>query len=94
MEDSEVLRRENMSQKRKTRNAIEVCKKMEAEGEVERLYRDFHIHLKTAREKTVSFSTLPLALREALSTSLTCVSLVYHGAPGIKWLRYDRHLRE
>lgn len=55
MEDAEVLRRENLSQKRKTRNAIDVCKKMEADGEIERLYRDFHIHLKTAREKTVSF---------------------------------------
>ncbi|KAF3398206.1 hypothetical protein F1880_005968 [Penicillium rolfsii] len=58
MEDAEVLRRENLSQKRKTRNAIDVCKKMEADGEIERLYRDFHIHLKTAREKTVSFSGL------------------------------------
>lgn len=87
MEDSEVLRRENMSQKRKTRNAIEVCKKMEADGEIERLYKDFHIHLKTAREKTVSFSTLSLELGEVLSTSLTCVSLVYHGASGIKLLK-------
>ncbi|EPS25833.1 hypothetical protein PDE_00769 [Penicillium oxalicum 114-2] len=52
MEDSEILRRANMSQKRSTRHAIEVCKKMEEDGEIERLYRDFHIHLKTAREKT------------------------------------------
>ena len=60
MEDSEILRRANMSQKRSTRHAIEVCKKMEEDGEIERLYRDFHIHLKTAREKTVSLFNLLL----------------------------------
>ncbi|OOQ82946.1 putative transcription factor IIIc-like protein [Penicillium brasilianum] len=58
MEDAEVLRRENLSQKRKTRNAIDAYKKMEADGEIEKLYRDFHIHLKTAREKTSTMELL------------------------------------
>ncbi|KAJ5491089.1 hypothetical protein N7539_002656 [Penicillium diatomitis] len=58
MEDSEILRRANMSQKRSTRNAIGICKKMEEDGEIERLYRDFHIHLKTAREKTSTMELL------------------------------------
>ncbi|KAJ5682385.1 hypothetical protein N7462_005550 [Penicillium macrosclerotiorum] len=52
MEDSEVLRRNNLSQKRKTRNAIDIIEQMAAAGEIENLYRDFHIHLKAAREKT------------------------------------------
>ncbi|KAJ5166928.1 uncharacterized protein N7482_005709 [Penicillium canariense] len=52
MDDSEVLRRNNLSQKRKTRNALEVIDKMAAAGEIDKLYRDFHMHLKDARLKT------------------------------------------
>lgn len=90
MEDSEILRRENMSQKRKTRNAIDVCKKMEEDGEIERLYRDFHIHLKTAREKTVSFSLL-------LEVSSMGLTRVFSSLPWSSWdkndLKNDRHLQ-
>lgn len=53
MSDAEVLRRNNMSQKRKTRNAIEVISQMVEAGEVDKLWRDFHLSLKSAREKTV-----------------------------------------
>lgn len=63
MKDSEILRRNNLSQKRKTRNAIEIIKQMAEAGEIEKLWRDFHIALKSAREKTVCF------LREC---TLTC----------------------
>ncbi|KAJ5314239.1 uncharacterized protein N7443_001123 [Penicillium atrosanguineum] len=51
MKDSEILRRNNLSQKRKTRNAIEIIKQMAEAGEIEKLWRDFHIALKSAREK-------------------------------------------
>lgn len=56
MADTEVLRRNNMSQKRKTRNAIEVINRMVEGGEVDKLWRDFHMSLKSAREKTVCCS--------------------------------------
>ncbi|KAJ5627938.1 hypothetical protein N7490_010166 [Penicillium lividum] len=50
MADSEVLRRNGLSQKRKTRNAIAVLDGMVTTGEVDKLYRDFHMNLKSARE--------------------------------------------
>jgi len=59
MKDSEVLRRSNLSQKRKTRNAIEIVSQMAQAGEIDKLWRDFHITLKSARDKIVcdSFNT-------------------------------------
>ena len=53
MADAEVLRRSSMSQKRKTRNALKVIDRMAAAGEIDKLWRDFHIDLKSAREQTV-----------------------------------------
>ncbi|KAJ5578203.1 uncharacterized protein N7459_007167 [Penicillium hispanicum] len=53
MADAEVLRRNNLSQKRKTRNAIKVIDRMVAAGEIDKLWRDFHMNLKSAREQTV-----------------------------------------
>jgi hypothetical protein len=55
MKDDEVLRRNNLSVKRKTRNANEVLDKMVKTGEVDKLWRDFHLNLKSAREKEVCF---------------------------------------
>lgn len=51
MKDEEVLRRNKMKQKYKTRNAIEVIKNMKATNEIEKLWRDFHTTLKVAREE-------------------------------------------
>ncbi|KGO50290.1 protein of unknown function DUF4211 [Penicillium expansum] len=51
MDDDEILRRNDMSIKRKTRNANEVLGSMTETGEVDKLWRDFHINLKSAREK-------------------------------------------
>ncbi|KAG0155049.1 putative transcription factor IIIc-like protein [Penicillium digitatum] len=51
MDDDEILRRNDMSVKRKTRNANEVLGSMTGTGEVDKLWRDFHINLKSAREK-------------------------------------------
>lgn len=53
MQDAEVLRRSNLSQKRKTRNAIDVINMMVEAGEIDKLWRDFHINLKSARSATV-----------------------------------------
>ncbi|KAJ5553311.1 hypothetical protein N7494_002689 [Penicillium frequentans] len=53
MADSEVLRRNGLSQKRKTRNAIAVLDGMVTTGEVEKLWRDFHTNLKAARETSL-----------------------------------------
>ncbi|KAJ5135304.1 uncharacterized protein N7515_004582 [Penicillium bovifimosum] len=55
MDDDEILRRNNLSIKRRTRNANDVLDSMTAAGEVDRLWRDFHINLKSAREKEVCF---------------------------------------
>ncbi|KAJ5291583.1 hypothetical protein N7478_000834 [Penicillium angulare] len=55
MADDEILRRSNMSQKRKTRNAIKVLESMIEAGEVEKLWRDFHTNLKTARGERYVF---------------------------------------
>ncbi|CAI7600309.1 unnamed protein product [Penicillium manginii] len=51
MDDDEVLRRNKMKQKHKTRNAIEVIKTMKENNEIEKLWRDFHTNLKVAREE-------------------------------------------
>ncbi|KAJ5257588.1 hypothetical protein N7524_009144 [Penicillium chrysogenum] len=51
MDDDEILRRNDMSVKRKTRNANDVLDSMTGTGEVDKLWRDFHINLKSAREK-------------------------------------------
>ncbi|OQE40796.1 hypothetical protein PENCOP_c005G06736 [Penicillium coprophilum] len=51
MEADDILRRNDMSVKRKTRNANEVLDSMTGSGEVDKLWRDFHINLKSAREK-------------------------------------------
>ncbi|KAJ5902030.1 hypothetical protein N7495_002558 [Penicillium taxi] len=54
MTDAEVIRRNNMSQKKKTRNAIAVLESMVVKGEIDNLWRDFHSTLKGARERTVN----------------------------------------
>ncbi|KXG49003.1 protein of unknown function DUF4211 [Penicillium griseofulvum] len=51
MESDEILRRNDMSVKRRTRNANDVLDSMTGSGEVDKLWRDFHINLKSAREK-------------------------------------------
>ncbi|CAG8146667.1 unnamed protein product [Penicillium olsonii] len=51
MVDEEVIRRNNLSVKRKTRNANHVLDTMVTTGEVDKLWRDFHLNLKSAREK-------------------------------------------
>lgn len=53
MDADEILRRNDMSVKRKTRNANDVLDSMTGSGEVDKLWRDFHIKLKSAREKEV-----------------------------------------
>ena len=58
MDDDEILRRNDLSVKRKTRNANDVLDGMTGTGEVDKLWRDFHINLKSAREKEVCSCSL------------------------------------
>lgn len=51
MDDEEVLRRNKMKQKYKTRNAIAAIEKMKETNEIDKLWRDFHTILKAAREE-------------------------------------------
>lgn len=53
MDDDEILKRNGMSQKRKTKNADAVVDEMVEAGEIEKFWHDFHLSLKNAREKTV-----------------------------------------
>jgi hypothetical protein len=53
MADDEILKRNDMSAKKKTRNANDVLDQMVAGGIVDGLWRDFHISLRSAREKEV-----------------------------------------
>ncbi|KAE8156509.1 hypothetical protein BDV40DRAFT_75725 [Aspergillus tamarii] len=50
MTDKEVLRRSHWSQKKKAKKAAETVGLMVYEGEIKKLWRDFHINLRTARE--------------------------------------------
>ncbi|EFR03237.1 hypothetical protein MGYG_06239 [Nannizzia gypsea CBS 118893] len=57
LEDSEVLKREHWSQKKHSKYANEVVDTMGEAGEVDRLWRDFNLNLKTARAATVHYSS-------------------------------------
>ncbi|KAE8346531.1 hypothetical protein BDV24DRAFT_65217 [Aspergillus arachidicola] len=50
MSDKEVLRRSHWSQKKRAKKAAEAVGLMIYEGEVKKLWRDFHIDLRSARE--------------------------------------------
>ncbi|OAL71205.1 hypothetical protein A7D00_4869 [Trichophyton violaceum] len=54
LESSEILQREHWSQKKRTKYANEVVDAMVEAGEVDRLWRDFNLNLKTARASTTS----------------------------------------
>lgn len=49
--DEEVLRRDKMKQKHKTKHAIGILDSMVQTGQVDKMYSDFHKVLKFAREK-------------------------------------------
>lgn len=51
--DKEVLKRSHWKQKRKEKYAAEVVGKMIEDNEVKKLWRDFHITLRAARESAV-----------------------------------------
>ncbi|KAJ1708560.1 putative transcription factor IIIc-like protein [Aspergillus flavus] len=50
MSDKEVLRRSHWSQKKRAKKAAEAVGLMVYEGEIKKLWRDFHIDLRSARE--------------------------------------------
>lgn len=47
--DSNILERERWSQKRRTKYANETVDAMEGDGEIDRLFRDFNMNVKTAK---------------------------------------------
>ncbi|KAE8145534.1 hypothetical protein BDV25DRAFT_133700 [Aspergillus avenaceus] len=55
--DEEVVKRNHMSQRRKARHAADAMGIMVYEGEIKKLWRDFHITLRAARESAVRPST-------------------------------------
>jgi hypothetical protein len=55
LSDEEVLKRSHWSQKRKAKYAAEAVGMMVYEGEVKKLWRDFHINLRAARESEVCY---------------------------------------
>lgn len=71
LESSEILQREHWSQKKRTKYANEVVDAMVEAGEVDRLWRDFNLNLKTARASTVGYSHFPCS--SALLITLTPV---------------------
>lgn len=50
LDDQQIVERSHWSHKRQTKYANCVVDMMEASGEIEKLWRDFHINLKAARE--------------------------------------------
>ncbi|KAJ5832137.1 hypothetical protein N7474_000448 [Penicillium riverlandense] len=52
MDIDEVIKRNDMSQKRKMKNANAAVDRMVEADEIEKLWRDFHLNLKSARENT------------------------------------------
>ena len=62
--DAMILEREHWSQKRRTKYANEVVDIMEKDGEIDRLWKDFNINLKAARDTKVGcdFNQPPFSL--------------------------------
>ena len=52
--DNEILKRENWSQNKRSKHANTVVDAMEEAGEIDRLWKDFNLNLKTARSAPVS----------------------------------------
>lgn len=53
LSDEAVIKRSHWSQKRKEKYATEAMRTMVENDEVKKLWRDFHINLRTARESVV-----------------------------------------
>ena len=69
LDDEEILKRSRWSQGRKTKFADETLGMMIQTGEVQKLWRDFHINLKMARETTVRYAIR--ALHEICTDHMT-----------------------
>ncbi|RAH72821.1 uncharacterized protein BO66DRAFT_22019 [Aspergillus aculeatinus CBS 121060] len=52
LSDARILERSHWSHRKQTKYAIKAVEKMVQEGEVKKLWRDFHIDLRTARESS------------------------------------------
>ncbi|PYI29608.1 hypothetical protein BP00DRAFT_437570 [Aspergillus indologenus CBS 114.80] len=58
LSDARILERSHWSHRKQTKYAIKAVEKMVQEGEVKKLWRDFHIDLRTARETSVAKARL------------------------------------
>ena len=55
LSETRIVERSHWSTKKKTKYAVKAVESMIANGEVKKLWRDFHVNLRTARETTVCF---------------------------------------
>lgn len=53
-EAERILEREHMNRKKRSRLANQIVDQMDENGEIKKLWRDFHITLKTARDRQSS----------------------------------------
>ncbi|GAT28371.1 possible transcription factor IIIc-like protein [Aspergillus luchuensis] len=62
LSETRVVERSHWSTKKRTKYAVKAVESMITNGEVKKLWRDFHINLRTARETTVCFSTTTIII--------------------------------
>lgn len=77
-EDSKVVERNQWSQKKKSRYANEVVDMMDETGEVQSLWRDFHLNMKAARETKVGRNHLQPSIRKKNNKSQSSMLIVYY----------------
>lgn len=68
-EAESILERERMNRKKRSRLANQVVDKMEESGEIKKLWRDFHINLKAARDRQSSGGCLYPSYLNSTSTN-------------------------
>lgn len=86
LSDDKILERSHWSQKRKTRYGAEVVAMMDQSGEVKKLWRDFHINLKAARE-SVCISALFSFASFVVFGWIMLICLLYLGGSVLGLLR-------
>jgi hypothetical protein len=78
MSDRRIIKRSHMSQKKKNKHAAKAFTKMVESGEVKKLWRDFHINLRTARESTVCFHSHDTLMRAMKIADEVADTLIVH----------------
>lgn len=73
-----MVERNQWSQKKKSRYANEVVDMMDETGEVQSLWRDFHLNMKAARETKVGRNHLQPSIRKKNNKSQSSMLIVYY----------------